>query len=312
MISHVLAFTKPARYLPRSPLLGVLNSCLVYCNGVEFQASRIIEGIEGDSVTISSPNPLRTNFTTSGLIVHLVGIDDALYFATESGSVWMATMDLENGILQGKKLTTTDLAGTEGIVLAPVRTDTGHHIAVASCESGVVRALSDAGTCLFEVQVELDQIRFLGWSNALLHVVCTQTLFTFSRESGKLEGVIRLPLNGASVLCGLVHNETLLLGLNTRQVISLDFHGSLLTTWAKGSKYEPCFVAPGSTDELIIIAALSNEVTTQSASAKGALQRDSEFRTDGTILGMAVLKGVIVCFTESTVYVSPLSCRCAE
>ncbi|TNJ30561.1 hypothetical protein GMRT_12283 [Giardia muris] len=312
MISYALGFTRPARYLTRSPLLGVLKSCVVYCNGLEFQASRITGEMGKGSLTISSPIPVRTSFTISHAIVHLAGLDDTLYFATEAGHVWMGTIDIEKGILQGTMISAEGLAGSEGVVLTPVRVDAGHHIAVASCETGIVRALTSSGACLFEVRVELDQIKFLGWSGNNLCVVCTQTLLTFSYETGKLEEVIRLPLNGASVLCGLVHKNMLLLGLNTRQVISLDFTGSLLTTWTKGSKYEPCFIAPGTTDEMIIIAALSNEITTQSASAKGALQRGSEFRTDGAILGMAVLEETVVCFTENTAYVSPLSCRCAE
>ncbi len=165
-------------------------------------------------------------------------------------------------------------------------------------------------TLLFKTSVDIDVPVSGTFFNNSLYIVCKQTLISYdlAYQQGAsvnvaFKSLVRLPLNGARVLCSrFTQTGVFLLGLNTRQVCAVDKIGASVSTWCKVSKYEPLYVLDSKEImgiERITIAAVSNEVTTQQKNSK---ERVSEFRTDGMIIGMAETAACLIFLTEETIY----------
>lgn len=321
-------FSQPVIFIRGCTLCTAIQNIILYSDGhcifrthcpdaqsqekaTEITTDRLQLIYMGEDEGITSDNPiiaLHAFQSTPKQNVALVTLNGDIYLAELIGST-----------LQIVKLHRTKCYGAKAFLLGAI--ENRKLLGVLCIDSPHLFIFDlEATTLLFQSNIDIDVPVSGTFSNDSITIICRQSLISYiisSQQDNSIRPIFksftRLPLNGARVLCSrFTRSGIFLLGLNTRQVCAVDKYGAPVSTWCKVSKYEPLYVLdhcptlPHSKEEpaieCIIIAAVSNEVTTQQKSNK---ERVSEFRTDGMIIGMAEATTYLVFLTEETIYFYP-------
>ncbi|EFO62937.1 Hypothetical protein GLP15_334 [Giardia lamblia P15] len=317
-IVHPTGFSRPATFIRGCTLCTALQDTILYSDGHDVYMTKWLGSQKQEEAAGISAELLQLIFldqgkvsTDSDPIIVLHALPDApkkhVALATLSGAVYLA--ELTDSTLYLAILHHTKCYGAKAFLSGSIESRKLLGVLCTNASHLLIFDIEEA-TLLFETCIDVDVPVSGAFSGSNLYIICRQSLIVYDiiyrRDtpiSVMFKSFVRLPLNGARVLCSrFAHSGIFLLGLNTRQVCAVDKAGAPVSTWCKVSKYEPLYVLDSkeTTDiERITIAAVSNEVTTQQ---QGSKERISEFRTDGMIIGMAETATFLVFLTEETIY----------